>query len=865
MAQDRHSLVHAAHCRQVRASRYAIAAVAILLLSPQSAASRPSQQVPVGPRALGMGGAFSSIADDATALFWNPAGLPFVGHQEVTGTHADLYNSGIVDNLAAFVLPLSPRRAAAIDWYHSGFQDPELNFDENRVDFSYAQKISSLISLGATAKWLSRKTDLDGTTVRSGNGFGFDVGLLATPFYRVRAALVCQDITNSSINYSGDAGTTVAFPRNFRAGVSYGIRRDLILALDADDRWHTGVEYRPLDLLALRAGLQDDWSGPDGMTWSAGVGIQWSVLRFDYALVHHPTLGSTSQFGLTFAFNFNPAQIRIEKVEPHDIYSSLYKTYAREPFGTIRIRNLDDQPVVTQIWVLVPQLMHDPSELNVILRPKVTQEIPMTAVLSEQLMRERGDRPVQVEVSATYQSHQLTRTERSTGRCVTYGPGAIDWGAGVPQAAAFVTTRDPAVDALARDASRTAALMEGTSTSSRNLTFTAAIFDALSVLGMAYVPDPNNPYATISGTARAVDTVSYPSETLARRTGDCDDTSVLLAALLGNVGIATQLVDVPGHLFLLVDTGIHERNRLALGLDESRYVVVDEKVWIPLETTALGKGFAEGWRVGAESYAGWSARGRLALVDVTKASNRYEPADLSGAPAGVPTLDSSALEARVTEDLATIGLWRQEYLASRYGEVEKTLEATPQALNEVARVYFLAGKLEDARATLEKAKAKSPDSPQTSNNLANVYAAQGNMGSAIELYEAAVKSDASDAGLWLNLGLVRYVSGDSLGAEEPFSQGVTRSGGYLEACKLLGLSPEVEPTREGAQRMTAEEARLLLKAALQRVPRPSSGVPEKAPTSTTAVRHESKWTSRTAAGRSAGEAQLQDLLYWRER
>ena len=31
----------------------------------------------VGSRAVGMGGAFTSIANDASAMYWNPAGLGF--------------------------------------------------------------------------------------------------------------------------------------------------------------------------------------------------------------------------------------------------------------------------------------------------------------------------------------------------------------------------------------------------------------------------------------------------------------------------------------------------------------------------------------------------------------------------------------------------------------------------------------------------------------------------------------------------------------------------------------------------------------------------------------------------------------------
>src|SRR6185503_18357772 len=161
----------------------------------------PSQQVPIGARAIGMGCAFTSIADDATAMFWNPAGVARIGHQEIAGAHANLFDSGIRDDFAAFVLPLSLNHAVAADWYHSGFDDKELAVGENRIDLTYALKLGPLFSVGAAAKNLSRGTDLDGATVRSGSGLGMDLGVLATPIERVRLGLVAQDLFDTSIDY----------------------------------------------------------------------------------------------------------------------------------------------------------------------------------------------------------------------------------------------------------------------------------------------------------------------------------------------------------------------------------------------------------------------------------------------------------------------------------------------------------------------------------------------------------------------------------------------------------------------------------------------------------------------------------------
>src|SRR5437867_3424180 len=356
---------------------------AMLFLALSSAlAFAASEQVPVGPRAIAMGGAFSSLADDATALFWNPAGLPWIGHQEITGTHANLFDSGIKDNYLAFVLPLSLKQAVAVDWYHSGFDDAELTFGENRIDLSYGWRYKSLFSVGGTIKYLTRDTDLDGSTVRRGSGTGMDLGIIGTPYKGVRLGLVGQDLFNTRIKYDA-GGTVVAFPRNVRAAASYAYRRLGTVALDVDDRYHLGVEATPIEGVALRAGIEDDRKGPEPPTLTFGAGFKVSVFRVDYAYVQPPTLAATTHIALSMGFNFNPSQVRIEKVDANELYSSLYKSYSTRAIGTAQLHNLQDTPVTARMSVLIPEIMDAATERVVILRPKAVQEVPLTAVISE--------------------------------------------------------------------------------------------------------------------------------------------------------------------------------------------------------------------------------------------------------------------------------------------------------------------------------------------------------------------------------------------------------------------------------------------------------------------------------------------------
>ena len=830
----------------------------------RAAFAEPSDQVPVGPRAIAMGGAYSSLALDASAMFWNPAGLSWIGHQELAGAFANLYQSDVKDNYAAFVLPISRRNAVGMDWYHSGFDDSELSFGENRFDLTWAMQIHRKFSAGLTAKYLTRDTDLDGAMVNHGSGVGMDIGALANPLRGLRLGLVAQDVFDTSIHYSG-GNSTLAFPRNVRAGASYNYRDRAVLACDVDDRWHVGAEVWPLDLLALRVGMEDDRKGSEAATLTTGIGIKAGIFRVDYAYVIPPTLSATSHFGLTMAFNFNPAQVRIEKIETDEIFASLYKTYARVPIGRVVVRNLSDKALDTRVSVQIPGLMDEPTERSLTLGRGAAETIELLANLSSNTMELNENNRKQVRVSASYKSDRLERTDRASASVVVYAPGVIDWSRGVEQAAAFITTDDPVVDSVATRATRLVPALAQNPFASRNVANAAAIFDALTTLGVSYIPDPNAPYPTASDRADAVDRINYPRQTLAKRAGDCDDTTVLLAALLGHVGIPTKLVDIPGHLFLLFDSGHHERDRLSLGIEEGLFEVVDDGVWIPVETTSLREGFAEAWRIGAAKYAASQANHTLSLVDVPGAQARFE-SSLPAQSQAVPVLDSDALLYRMNADADVVAGWRADYLATHFPEGSGEIEISADTRDELAHINYLAGEIGEAVHQLEAATHDRPQSARAHNNLGDAHAARGELAAAIEDYRRALDLDPDDAGIWLNRGLVLHASGDTTAAADDLAHGLTRSGGYEQACRLLGLSADDSEAKGSSPQARKAQTRRLLRATLGRI----SFLDSLRSTGTAAQPTRSKLKpirpmSAASRGEAADDVDLRSFLYWRER
>src|SRR5205814_8474887 len=84
------------------------AAAALLAAVPVSATKYAGEfmKIPVGARAIGMGGAFSAVTDDATAPYWNPAGMVYLPYREAMLQHAEQFGSLLNHDVGSVVVPL---------------------------------------------------------------------------------------------------------------------------------------------------------------------------------------------------------------------------------------------------------------------------------------------------------------------------------------------------------------------------------------------------------------------------------------------------------------------------------------------------------------------------------------------------------------------------------------------------------------------------------------------------------------------------------------------------------------------------------------------------------------------------------------
>jgi tetratricopeptide (TPR) repeat protein len=338
--------------------------------------------------------------------------------------------------------------------------------------------------------------------------------------------------------------------------------------------------------------------------------------------------------------------------------------------------------------------------------------------------------------------------------------------------------------------------------------------------------------------------------------------SVLYCAMLENVGIPTAFLDGPGHILMMFDAGVHPRNALALSLDESMYTVRDDRVWIAIETTMIGKSFVEAWEEGAGIYQRWQSSSEFQVVPVEEAWAEYIPS-LPGTPA--PTIvapTAAVVDARFAADVDSLRARQAEYLRSRFleqlgGEARSGLDAAKE--NELALVHAFEGKFAEARASWDRVRAGDPADVTALVNTGNLDLLSGRADSALALYGAALALER-DPGILLNQGLARWSRGDEAEADASFAAALALLADPADAERLLGI-PKPGAGQGSPRRLTAEEVRQRLRVAAARVPKPDAEVASEA--SAREGGRPVKVVSKVSGARAADRKDLAQVVYWK--
>jgi hypothetical protein len=309
----------------------------------------PFLQIPVGARAVAMGSAFVSVANDATALYWNAAGIVELEEGEVIGIHTRWIAETSFD-FGGLVIPLGSAGMLGLSFTSLSMDDmmvrtvekPEgtgeyFSAGDINIGLSYAFRLTERFAIGFTTKFIQQKIwhmtasafAVDaGTTFRTDLFNGLTIGAAISNFgtsMRLDGRDTRQfgpvDETKMGSNQNIPQNIeldTWDLPLSFQFGIStntvntenfrWTIAVDAYQPSDNYGSMNVGTEISYNEYLFLRAGYSSLFLSDSEGGLSLGLGFTTEplfsglLLKFDYAFRDMSKLENTQFFSIALQF-----------------------------------------------------------------------------------------------------------------------------------------------------------------------------------------------------------------------------------------------------------------------------------------------------------------------------------------------------------------------------------------------------------------------------------------------------------------------------------------------------------------------------------------------------------------------------------
>ena len=297
-------------------------------------ASAQFLKIGMGARAMGMGESFVAIANDAEALYWNPAGISRFDKQSVFFSHTkwlvdvDVEYAGLVYHIdevntvgvaMTYLHTDEMKETTELQPFGTGRY---FGFSDFLIGLTYARNMTDKFSFGLSVKYMQE--NIAELTMK---GLLFDLGTYyETGFHSIRFAVAVSNIGEEmspagSFSYQNLQAETVEVssfqssppPIIFRLGLAAEVYEtenhrvtgsiQLNHPNDNDENVNLGIEYWWQQMFALRAGYKTA-RVEENFSVGAGVLIPTSLsdLRVDYAYSNFGRLGYVNRFSLHFQF-----------------------------------------------------------------------------------------------------------------------------------------------------------------------------------------------------------------------------------------------------------------------------------------------------------------------------------------------------------------------------------------------------------------------------------------------------------------------------------------------------------------------------------------------------------------------------------